>query len=192
MKTVKVLTAALIASGTVLGASQAMAYGTLGDFYVRADAIRTEALSSGDTNRGFAGALGWKFTDKVGVEFNAPTKKLDYESSSNGKDANAKYQQYSLLAQYYPLGGDASQIQPYVGVGASYTKFSDRGLSNSGGELESDSWDPTAQLGLDYYLTSWLAANVNVQYTHLKVKGDDGFSSKYDPLRVGAGLTFRF
>ncbi|WP_025732667.1 OmpW/AlkL family protein [Carnimonas nigrificans] len=192
MKTVKILTAALIASGTVLGASQAMAYGTLGDFYVRADATRTEAASNGKTDRGFAGALGWKFTDNFGVEFNAPTSKTDYKSTSNGIKANAKYMQYSLLGQYYPLGGEPSQVQPYVGLGASYTKFTDRGMGAPNGKLESDSWDPTAQLGLDYYLTSWLAANVNVQYTHMKVKGDSGFDSKYNPIRVGAGLTFRF
>lgn len=193
MKTAKVLTAALIAGGTVLGAQQAMAYGTLGDFYVRANTTSTVGISSGGhQNHAFAGALGWKFTDKFGVEFNMPTKKIDYTSKSYGGNGgvNAKYTTYTLLGQYYPLGGEASQVQPYGGVGATYTRFDDRGQGST--KLDSDNWAPTVQLGVDYYLTSWLAANANVQFTPNKVKGTNGYDRDFNPLRVGAGLTFRF
>ncbi|MGJ8525527.1 hypothetical protein LMG33818_001255 [Halomonadaceae bacterium LMG 33818] len=194
MKTAKVLTAALVAGGAILGAQQAMAYGNLGDFYVRGNYIKTAPLSHAKNSHSWAAALGWKFTDKFGVEFNAPWQKQNFHSRFGGKSVNAKYEAYTLLGQYYPLGGDASQVQPYIGVGATYFDVTHRGQLHNGinGKLESSIWSPTAQVGLDYYLTSWLAANVNVQYSPNKMKGNFGYNRYFNPLRVGAGLTFRF
>lgn len=193
MKTAKVLTAALVAGGTMFGASQAMAFSNIGDVYVRANTTSTVGMThGGHQHHAFTGAIAWKPFQKFGFEFNMPTKKTDYNSKSFGGNggSNAKYLNYSLLAQYYPFGGDASQVQPYLGVGASYTRFYDRGIGSS--MLMKDQWRPTAQLGVDYYLTSWLAANANVQFTPNTVKGTNGYDRDFNPLRVGAGLTFRF
>ncbi|ANF58687.1 OmpW/AlkL family protein [Halotalea alkalilenta] len=192
MKSVKILSAAIIAGTATFGAQQALAYNS-GDFFARLDATRTTSTASGDFDdqRSFTGALGWMFADKFGVEFNTVGQRQDLEFSRNGQDQSAKYRPYSLLAQWYPLGGTGAQVQPYVGAGVTYTQFDDRSLAG-GGSIDSDSWNGTAQLGLDYFLTSWLAVNGNVQYTDMSIKGSQGMKQDFDPLTVGAGLTFRF
>ncbi|ANF58688.1 OmpW/AlkL family protein [Halotalea alkalilenta] len=194
MKTAKALTAALIAGGTLFGAQQALAYNA-GDFFARIDATRVESTSSGtfDTERSFTGALGWMFADKFGVEFNTVGQRQDLDFTYGGNDATLKYRPFSLLAQFYPLGGTGAQVQPYIGAGATYTRFSDRDLPG-GARVDSNSWDPTAQLGVDYFLTDWIAINGNVQYTSLRPDVDNGIRDdiKIDPLTIGAGVTFRF
>ncbi|WP_027704947.1 OmpW/AlkL family protein [Zymobacter palmae] len=205
MKSVNVLAAAILAGSALIGTQQAMAY-TAGDLYFRGDFTRTDttgkaAAKDGQgerldlgTDRSSSAALGWVIADKFGVEFNSSTESLRLGNGVKGDDGalGSKYHPYTLVANWFPLGGTGSQVQPYVGVGASYYTFSNRAADN----LPKDKWAPTAQAGVDFFLTKWLAVNGYVQYSRLRVDdqgtGADQYEYKIDPLTVGAGLTFRF
>lgn len=191
MKSVKVLAAALLAGSAVIGTQQAMAY-TAGDLYFRGDFTRTNTTGGGDlgTDRSSSAALGWVVADKFGLEFNSTTESLRLGNGVKGNNGNgSKYHPYTLVANWFPMGGTGAQVQPYVGVGASYYTFSRRAANN----LPADKWAPTAQAGVDFFLTKWLAVNSYVQYSRLHVDAQNGPSElKIDPLTVGAGLTFRF
>ena len=207
MKSINVLAAAIIAGSAVIGTQQAMAY-TAGDLYFRGDFTRTNTTGkaspkqddSGEreridlgTDRSSSAALGWVVADKFGFEFNSTTESLRLGNGTEG-DANdgSKYHPYTLVANWFPLGGTGAQVQPYVGVGASYYTFSRR----AGDDMPNHKWAPTAQAGVDFFLTKWLAVNGYVQYSRLRVddtnSGANQYEYKIDPLTVGAGLTFRF
>lgn len=202
MKTVKVLAAAIIAGSAITGAQQAMAY-TAGDTYFRADFTRTNATGNQTSNIGEYGSkdlgqdrsssasLGWLMADKFGFEFNSSTESLELGNGSKDFDKGAsKYHPYTLTANWFPLGGTGAQVQPYMGVGASFVQFSRRAES---GLDDNHKWAPTAQAGVDFFLTKWLAVNGYAQYTHLRVDANQGQDKlKIDPLTIGAGLTFRF
>ena len=207
MKSINVLAAAIIAGSAVIGTQQAMAY-TAGDLYFRGDFTRTnttgkavpkdgrgERLDLG-TDRSSSAALGWVVADKFGFEFNSTTESLRFgNGTKNDSTSNPKYHPYTFVANWFPLGGTGAQVQPYVGIGASYYKFTQR--SDGGSDLlKSSKWAPTAQAGVDFFLTKWLAVNGYVQYSRLRMDeqdaGSDAYEYKIDPLTVGAGLTFRF
>ena len=204
MKSVKVLAAALLAGSAVIGTQQAMAY-TAGDLYFRGDFTRTDttgkAVNKADssdrfdlgTDRSSSAALGWLVADKFGFEFNSSTESLRLRNGTKGDNGfGSKYHPYTLVANWFPLGGTGAQVQPYLGVGASYYVFSRR----ADDQMPQHKWAPTAQAGVDFFLTKWLAVNGYVQYSHLRVdneaSGADQYEYKIDPLTVGAGLTFRF
>ncbi|WP_414501813.1 OmpW/AlkL family protein [Zymobacter sp. IVIA_5232.4 C2] len=202
MKSVNVLAAAILAGSAVIGTQQAMAY-TAGDLYFRGDFTRTNTTGKGEakdgtsstrldlgTDRSSSAALGWVVADKFGFEFNSSTESLRLGNGAKGDSANgSKYHPYTLVANWFPLGGTGAQVQPYVGIGASYYAFSNRAADN----LPKDKWAPTAQAGVDFFLTKWLAVNGYVQYSRLRVDTENDASEyKIDPLTVGAGLTFRF
>lgn len=201
MKTVKVLAAAIIAGSAITGAQQAMAY-TAGDMYFRADFTRTNATGNAISTKGdrdardlgqdrsSSASLGWMMADKFGFEFNTTTESLVLGNGSKDLDRGSKYHPYTLTANWFPLGGTGAQVQPYMGVGASFVKFTRRAEN---GLDDNSKWAPTAQAGVDYFLTKWLAVNGYAQFTHLRVDANDGAEKlKIDPLTIGAGLTFRF
>ena len=200
MKSVNVLAAAVIAGSALIGTQQAMAY-TAGDLYFRGDFTRTNTTGKAvdkstnehsdlGTDRSSSAALGWVVADKFGFEFNSTTESLRLGNGVKGDNGSgSKYHPYTLVANWFPLGGTGAQVQPYVGVGASYYTFSRRAED----DLPKDKWAPTAQAGVDFFLTKWLAVNGYVQYSRLRVDTtDDATEYKIDPLTVGAGLTFRF
>ncbi|WP_152967184.1 OmpW/AlkL family protein, partial [Pseudoalteromonas lipolytica] len=121
------LIAASVAAAAVTASTQAFAYGA-GDFFTRVGVAKVEPKSdNGNLNDGtdvdvqddsaFAFTLGYRFTDKLGVELLA-AEPFDHDIELDGANlASTEHLPPTLTLQYYPLGGTDAYVQPYMGVG---------------------------------------------------------------------------
>lgn len=212
MRPTYVLSAAAIAVASVVIASPALAYGE-GDFFTRLGAAKVNPKSDNgefngdlagadvevDDDTGFAFTLGYRFTDKLGVELLAA---LPFEHDVNvggGDIASTKHLPPTLTAQYYPLGGTDSRVQPYVGAGINYTRFFDEEVDVAGADLElDDSWGLAGQVGIDLLIDEHWALNAAAWYididTDASVSGSVNADAdvEIDPLVVMGGISYRF
>lgn len=201
------LSAALLTSG------QAMASYGAGDIFTRFGVAKVEPKSDNgdlagdslavdvDSDRGFAFTLGYRFTDKLGIELLAaePFKhgvKLT-DAGGNAIDASTKHLPPTLSLQYYPLGGTDARVQPYAGVGVNYTRFSSEKIGIDGAKLDlEDSWGAAGHLGIDLLINDNWALNASAWYmdidTKAKLDGDDIGRVNVDPVVIMAGAGFRF
>jgi outer membrane protein len=98
----------------------------------------------------------------------------------------------NLLVNYYPLGGLDSRVQPYVGAGLNYTRFS--------GEQEGvdarRSYGAVGQVGVDLAVAQGVMLNGFVSYADVsadvRLGGADIGEAKIDPMTIGGGITYRF
>ncbi|QJQ95294.1 MULTISPECIES: OmpW family protein [Halomonadaceae] len=211
------LLAAGLAAVTFATSSQVFAYGA-GDFFARigvakvsptsdngnldasALGLGTLATDVGDDTR-FAFTLGYRFHDKIGVELLA-AEPFEHDITLTTADGAAvggstKHLPPTLTVQYYPLGGTASRVQPYVGAGVNYTRFSSERVGLEGASLNLDSsWGAAGQLGVDLLINDNWAFNAAAWYididTDASVNGTDIGSVKIDPLVVMGGISYRF
>ncbi len=200
------LIAAGVAAAAVTASTQAFAYGA-GDFFTRIGVAKVEPKSDNgslvngtldvnvEDDSAFAFTLGYRFTDKLGVELLA-AEPFDHDIELN--DANVASTEHlppTLTLQYYPLGGTDAYVQPYVGVGVNYTKFSDEEVQGTTLELD-DSWGAAGQLGVDLLIDDHWALNGAVWYmdidTDAKVGGVDAGKVEIDPVVVMGGISYRF
>ncbi|MEQ6918447.1 OmpW/AlkL family protein [Halomonas aquatica] len=208
------LLAAGLAAAGFTASTQAFAYGA-GDVFTRVGVAKVEpksdngsldlsfadaALSSQDVNvdddSAFAFTLGYRFTDKLGMELLA-AEPFDHgfqvEDVTNG---STDHLPPTLTLQYYPLGGSDARVQPYAGVGVNYTRFSDEELNNGLSIELDDSWGAAGQLGVDLLIDDNWALNAAAWYldidTDATVAGQDVGTVEIDPVVVMAGLSFRF
>ncbi|MEQ5802764.1 OmpW family outer membrane protein [Halomonas sp. H10-9-1] len=204
------LIAAGVAAAALTASTQAFAYGA-GDFFTRVGVAKVAPKSDNgklDTGLGvletdvqddsaFAFTLGYRFTDKVGVELLA-AEPFDHDIELNGANlASTEHLPPTLTLQYYPLGGTDAYVQPYVGVGVNYTRFSDEETKIPGVSLElDDSWGAAGQLGVDLLIDDHWALNGAVWYmdidTDAKVGGADAGKVEIDPVVVMGGISYRF
>ena len=98
----------------------------------------------------------------------------------------------TLLMQYHFT--DLGTYKPYVGAGINYTKISS--VSLAGLTLDSHSWGPALQVGVDIPLDkNW---SLNFDLKKIYIKSDvyaDGASLgtlKLNPLAASVGLGYRF
>lgn len=200
------LIAASMAAATLAASSQAFAYGA-GDFFTRVGVAQVSpksdngALDDGalsvdvQDKTDFAFTLGYRFHDKVGVELLAALP-FKHDIALNGENlASTKHLPPTLTLQYYPLGGTQARVQPYIGAGINYTRFSDEQLAN--GELDlDDSWGLAGQLGIDLLIDGNWALNAAAWYldidTDATVNGAAAGTVEIDPIVVMAGLSYRF
>lgn len=203
--------ATFIAASLALAASgQALAYGA-GDLYTRIGVAKVSPKSGNGTldtalgelgvdvqdKSGFAFTLGYRFTDKLGVELLAA---LPFEHDIRLNDANiasTKHLPPTLTLQYYPLGGTLSRVQPYLGAGVNYTRFSSEQVDIDGVGLElDDSWGVAGQLGVDLVIDEHWALNAAAWYLDIDsdatVAGESAGRVEIDPVVVMAGLSYRF
>ncbi|MDI5889649.1 OmpW/AlkL family protein [Halomonas rhizosphaerae] len=208
------LLAAGIASAAFITSSQAFAYGA-GDFFTRVGVAKVKpksdngsldlssvgpGLSTYDVNveddSAFAFTLGYRFTDKLGVELLA-AEPFDHGFQVEGvTGGSTDHLPPTLTLQYYPLGGTDARVQPYAGVGVNYTRFSNEEL-NIGLPVEfDDSWGAAGQLGVDLLIDDNWALNAAAWYldidTDVTVAGQEVGKVEIDPVVVMAGLSFRF
>ncbi|MDN6180586.1 MAG: outer membrane beta-barrel protein [Halomonas subglaciescola] len=203
------LPALLIASVSVAAltaSTQAFAYGA-GDFYTRAGVAKVapksnngDILGDSDVNvddkTGFAFTLGYRFHDKLGLELLAALP-FKHDLQVDGvTDGSTKHLPPTLTLQYYPLGGTAARVQPYVGAGINYTRFSSE-KTDVGASLElDDSWGAAGQLGVDLLINDHWALNAAAWYididTDAKIDGEKAGKVEIDPLVVMAGISYRF
>ncbi|WP_017430101.1 OmpW/AlkL family protein [Vreelandella jeotgali] len=200
------LLAAGIAAAAVTTSTQAFAYGA-GDFFTRVGVAKVDPKSDNgdilggtdvnvDDESGFAFTLGYRFHDKLGVELLAALPfehDLQVEGVTGG---STKHLPPTLTMQYYPLGGTDASVQPYIGAGLNYTRFSDE-ETDIGASLElDDSWGAAGQLGVDVLINDNWAINAAAWYididTDAKVGGADAGTVEIDPVVVMGGISYRF
>lgn len=196
----------LIATGALLISGQVMAYGT-GDYFTRVGVAKVAPKSDNGTlagtldtevqdDNGFAFTLGYRVHDKLGIELLAAEPfEHDIELDGNGL-ASTQHLPPTLTLQYYPLGGTSSRVQPYLGAGVNYTRFSDEHTDGLG-DLELDSsWGASAQLGVDLLINEHWALNAAAWYldidTDASLDGNDIGEVEIDPMVFMGGLSFRF
>ena len=195
-----------LAAATLAASSQAFAYGA-GDIFTRVGVAKVAPKSDNGSlaggafavdvqdKTGLAFTLGYRFHDKVGVELLAALP-FEHDIALNGDHlASTKHLPPTLTLQYYPLGGSESPVQPYVGAGINYTRFSDERLAI--GELElDDAWGAAAQVGVDLLIDEHWALNAAAWYldidTDAKINGAAAGTVAIDPMVVMAGLSYRF
>ena len=207
------LFAAGLAAAAFTASSQALAYGA-GDFFTRFGVAKVSpksdngtldasALELGDLNvdveddTRFAFTLGYRFHDKLGVELLA-AEPFKHDIKLGGENlASTKHLPPTLTLQYYPLGGTQAYVQPYVGVGVNYTRFSSEKIGIEGAELDLDSsWGAAGQIGVDLLINDNWALNASAWYIDLEtdasLDGTDIGTVKIDPWVIMGGLSYRF
>lgn len=205
MNTVKLLSAVALTAGCAITSQAVMAY-SAGDVFVRGGIAKTEVTSdngnlevAGDLDvsdeRGLTYGVGVLVHDKVGIELSGQ-EKMEHDLSGDdiGALGSVNRLPFNLMINYYPLGGLDSRVQPYVGAGLNYTRFTGETLSG----LDVDhSYGAVGQLGIDLAVTHNFMLNGFVNYADVDPDvsfagaGDVG-SAKIDPMTIGGGVTFRF
>lgn len=202
-----------ITAGILAISSPALAYGT-GDIFTRVGVAKVSPTSHNgtlDTALGdltvnvqdktdFAFTLGYRFHDTLGIELLAALP-FKHDIHLNGDNiASTKHLPPTLTLQYYPLGGTEARIQPYVGAGVNYTRFSDESVYVPGvGKVDmnlDDSWGLAGQVGIDLLIDDHWALNTAAWYididTDATVAGTSAGTVEIDPVVVMAGLSYRF
>lgn len=200
------LLAAGLAAAAFTTSTQALAYGA-GDFFARLGVAKVAPKSDNgavvndtvavdvqdDTN--FAFTLGYRFHDNVGVELLAALP-FEHDINLGGQNlASTKHLPPTLTVQYYPLGGTAALVQPYVGVGVNYTRFSSE--KSALGDLNLDSsWGAAGQVGVDVLINDNWALNAAAWYididTDASLDGTPIGKVEIDPWVVMGGISYRF
>ena len=202
MSKMKLITAAIVSASAFMASQAAMAY-EAGDVFVRGGVAQTDTgsgngnVGGADLNvqsaRGFTYGAGYLFSDKVGVELNS-SEKFEHDLSAAGASGGSVDRlPVNLLVNYYPLGGLDSKVQPYVGVGLNYTRFS----SEPTGFSIDESYGAIGQAGVDLAVTENIMLNGYVSYADVNSDINlDGAGRvgevDIEPVTVGGGITDRF
>jgi len=203
MKTPNLLTVSVIAAGCALASQMVLAY-SAGDIFVRGGIAQTDTRSDNgeaaglelgvSSARGFTYGAGYLFTDKLGVELNS-SEKFEHDLTLGGDEfGSVDRMPVNLLINYYPMGGIDSRVQPYVGAGLNYTRFSGEDTP-----LPIDvrhSYGAIGQLGVDLAVAQGLMLNGFVSYADVsadvRLEGNKIGEAKIDPMTIGGGITYRF
>ena len=192
MRLSPVIAAATLSLSLVAG--QAMAY-QAGDVYVRGEFEKSDI--NGDElskENAFGLAGGYLFHDKLGMELSIGEDVEHDYSLASGQTGTLDRMPANLMLQYYPLGGvEAARIQPFIGAGVNYTRFSS--VSGAGMDVD-DSYGFAGQLGVDLTITKNLSATGFARYTEVDAEFEQAGQTvedvRLDPVSVGAGVTYRF
>ena len=196
MKKQVLMTGTLVAATLFAGVVQAAA----GDWLVRARVISVQPASSSAPVAGVSAAnkatLEVDFTrfltNNVAVELILATTKHDI--SLNGAAlGSVGVLPPTLTAQYH--FSPAATIKPYVGAGVNYTRFYSANLLPGLG-VESNSFGPALQAGVDFQVDKNLFINVDVK--KLFIKTDVTSNGTYlttltlNPVVFGVGMGMKF
>lgn len=165
-----------------------------------------------DVDKGGAvfGSASYMLTDNISAEFafGIPPKldvKGDGVIAQAGKIAETKVWSPILMAQYR-FGSAASMLRPYVGIGASYVKFTGvkttpilSMLTNPGGSTSASidsAWGPVAQLGITYNFREKWFLDSSIVPMRLKSTANLSTGQKVDvrvnPILVNLAIGLRF
>lgn len=216
MRSLPLISVAAWVLGASVVASQAQAaestYGQ-GDFFTRVGVARVspksdngnyDALSVNKVDvqddRGLAFTFGYRFLDKWGVELLA-AERFEHDFELDGAESGSvKHLPPTLTLQYYPLGGTDARVQPYVGAGINYTRFSSENLNIDGASMDmDDSWGWAGQVGVDLLIGDHWALNAAAWYldidadTTVDLAGHSYDTELHiDPIVVMGGISYRF
>nr|WP_289135336.1 OmpW family outer membrane protein [uncultured Halomonas sp.] len=202
MSKMKLITAAIVSASAFMASQAAMAY-EAGDVFVRGGVAQTDTgsgngnVGGADLNvqsaRGFTYGAGYLFSDKVGVELNS-SEKFEHDLSAAGAGGGSVDRlPVNLLVNYYPMGGLDSKVQPYVGVGLNYTRFS----SEPTGFSIDESYGAIGQAGVDLAVTDNVMLNGYVSYADVSADINNAAGATIgevdmEPVTIGGGITYRF
>ena len=202
MSKMKLITAAIVSASAFMASQAAMAY-EAGDVFVRGGVAQMDTgsgngnVGGADLNvqsaRGFTYGAGYLFSDKVGVELNS-SEKFEHDLSAAGASGGSVDRlPVNLLVNYYPLGGLDSKVQPYVGVGLNYTRFS----SEPTGFSIDESYGAIGQAGVDLAVTDNVMLNGYVSYADVSADINNAAGATIgevdmEPVTIGGGITYRF
>ncbi|MCC5882364.1 MAG: outer membrane beta-barrel protein [Halomonas sp.] len=201
MKPTRLIPVVALAAGFTFASQAALAY-SAGDTFVRGGVAQSDVRSdngqAGDadfdlgTARGFTFGAGHLLTDNIGIELNS-SEKFEHDIALGGADlGTVDRMPVNLLVNYYPLGGFDSRVQPYLGAGLNYTRFS----GEPEGVNARRSYGAVGQVGIDLAVTDNFMLNGFANYADVdaRLSGDDGAigTVKVDPMTIGGGVTFRF
>lgn len=196
MKKQVLMTGTLVAATLFAGVVQAAA----GDWLVRARVISVQPASSSAPVAGVSAAnkatLEVDFTrfltNNVAVELILATTKHDISASGTALGSVGVLPP-TLTAQYH-FSPEAT-IKPYLGAGVNYTRFYSANLSPGYG-VESNSFGPALQAGVDFQIDKNLFINVDVK--KLFIKTDVTYYGTYattltlNPVVFGVGMGMKF
>ncbi len=203
MSKLKLMTAAVVSASALMASQAAMAY-EAGDVFVRGGVAQTDTGSGngnvGDADlnvqsaRGFTFGAGYLFTDKIGMELNSSEQfEHDLNTRPGGDAGSVDRLPVNLLVNYYPMGGLDSKVQPYVGVGLNYTRFS----SEPTGFSIDESYGAIGQAGVDLAVTDNVMLNGYVSYADVSADINNAAGATIgevdmEPVTIGGGITYRF
>jgi outer membrane protein len=100
----------------------------------------------------------------------------------------------TLTVQYH-FAPNNTTVQPYVGLGLNYTRFSNVNLPE-GLTIKKHSWGTAFQIGADFPLGNNLYFNVDFKRinisTDVSLEGTKVGKVKVDPVLFGVGIGYRF
>lgn len=202
MRNMTLISAAVISAGALMAGQTAFAY-EAGDTFARIGVAQTDTGSGngnvGDASlnvqsaRGLTFGAGYLFSDKVGMELNSSEKfEHDLNVTPGGDVGSVDRLPVNLLINYYPMGGLNANVQPYVGAGVNYTRFS----GEPAGLSIDESYGLVGQAGIDLAVTRNMMLNGFINYADVSAdidaNSDTIGKAKIDPVTVGGGVTYRF
>jgi outer membrane protein len=183
-----------------------------GKWMVRARAVYLDSANQGSTNLGGADLdlrmdnrwvpevdISYFFTPNIAAELilTYPQKQTVTSRGLGGAEIGTfKHLPPTLTLQYHftnlPHG-----IKPYVGAGINYTRFSDQELDKvADASIDSHSFGPALQLGVDVPITKNLYFNLDVKKVYIRtdveIAGEKIGKFKADPILLGIGVGYRF
>lgn len=191
------ITATVTLSAMALSSQGVLAH-EAGDLYLRASVEKAD-INADEFSRekSYYLAGGFQLHDKLGIEAGIGEAIEHDFALSSGEQGHVDRMPVTLLANYYPLGGIAdAPVQPFLGVGVNYTRFSSE-HTDGNADLDVDSnYGVVGQVGMDLRIIDHLYATSYARYTDVNAKfknsGHTVDKVRLDPLTVGAGVTYRF
>ncbi|WP_300271940.1 OmpW family outer membrane protein [Halomonas sp.] len=190
-----------VAASTAFASQAAMAY-QAGDIYVRGSFEKADVTTDNISDENaFYLSGGYLFHDKMGVELGiGESVEHDFFGLAGNDLGTMERMPVNLLVNYYPLGGiEEARVQPFVGLGVNYTRYSSID-ENAPYEIDiDDDYGVVGQMGVDLTLTDNLSATGYARWADVEADidwatptGSGSGSTKLDPVTIGAGLTYRF
>lgn len=138
--------------------------------------------------------LSYWMTDNLALEL-VLTYPQKHDVALNGASiGSVKHIPPTLLLQYHFM--PKATIQPYVGIGLNYTRFSSVNLAGGAITMEKDSIGLALQVGADIKISKNMYVNLDAKKVKIDADlyagGVRAANLKIDPWLVGVGLGWRF
>jgi outer membrane protein len=185
--------AALAIAGLVAPAGAAQ-----GDLVVRLRAINIDPDASSDiagldVDDKAAAEVGltYFFRPQWAVDFGITTAEHDI-TLGGARIGSTRILPINITGQYHFMPG--AKFRPYVGAGLNYTRFSDVEILGGAVDLDSDSFGPVVQAGVDWALSDKVVINFDVKKMWIRTDASGAASGgvDVDPWVYGIGVGFKF
>lgn len=192
----KAFTVALATAAVALGAP--VVHAAAGDAVLRAKIIKIDPSTSSsipglDVDHEYTAELGLThfLSPNWAMDLGVATAKHDVTLNGAGI-GKTRIWPVNVIAQYHFLPGE--MLQPYLGAGVNYTRFSSVNILGGAIGLKRDSFGPVIQAGFDWPINNQLSLNVDVKevWIDTDLSGAAVGGLDIDPVVYGAGIGYRF